>query len=538
MDINTDNKLSDYKDNLLEYLLNKDEDLKTKWNNNEEILFNYEIYNKFEPLMYGDWNRNPLEYKLNLSKIKNKSFKPNQIFDMIIKEITTKSKPYAYNINPNWFFLFYDKFYNYPLKKKLYLTFNYSEETKCLNFDNYHKISKIIREEVLNIIVFHSRFVLSGNIKDYLNIKYFKKNSENNLFEEIFIKNCIIQKPINIGDNTKRYVDLCYNFNNNNLILEINEYHHEPLLDIMRQKSIIIKSKDTKNTIVHFDTTKYSSEYILEIANLLVKKLCKILYQKEIVLETALQIYLTDVENLDQQFVDLYLDFKNKKSYNINELFTTFISNQNDDFNNKVIKQHVKYGNINYEKDFETHNEYYKELIKIKDNSKKEICEFIINNKDKLYITYFGFKNFIMTMKNKDCPNRNDLLIHLDNVENNYYKCIIDFMENNDLEHFYEELDHLQKLNAILNATILKTIDTEKYMDKVIKLRKDKDYDTYKFHLFVPFLVKDESKIFKYNDILPLILERDKHKVSYDRRDDYLRGYRLLTVNEMKNIIK
>jgi hypothetical protein len=127
MDINIEDKLSYYKEILLGYLLNKDQDLKTKWNNNEEILFNYEIYNKFEPLMYGDWNRNPLEYKLNLSKIKNKSFKPNQIFDMIIKEITTKSKPYAYNINPNWFFLFYDKFYNYPLKKNLYLTFNYSE---------------------------------------------------------------------------------------------------------------------------------------------------------------------------------------------------------------------------------------------------------------------------------------------------------------------------------------------------------------------------------------------------------------------------
>jgi hypothetical protein len=193
----------------------------------------------------------------------------------------------------------------------------------------------------------------------------------------------------------------------------------------MRQKSIIIKSKDTKNTIVHFDTTKYSSEYILEIGNLLVKKLCKILYQKEIILETALQIYLTDVENLDQQFVDLYLDFKNQISYNINQLFETFINNNNAEFKNKVIKQHVKYGNINYEKDFETHNETYKELIKIKDNSKKEICDFIINNKDKLYITYFGFKNIIMTMKNKDSPNRNDLLIHLDNVENNnkIYKC-------------------------------------------------------------------------------------------------------------------
>jgi hypothetical protein len=110
-------------------------------------------------------------------------------------------------------------------------------------------------------------------------------------------------------------------------------------------------------------------------------------------------------------------------------------------------------------------------------------------------------------------------------------------MENNDLEHFYEELDHLQKLNDIKDATILKTIDTEKYMDKVIKLRKDTNYITYKFHLFVPFLVKDESKIFKYNDILPLILERDIHKVSYDKRDDYLRGYKLLTVDEIKDII-
>ena len=561
MDINTKNLSKQFKNILLDYLFDYNQELKNKWNNDEEILFNDNIYSKFTPLLYGDWNRNPIENKINLSDLQNKSYKPSSIFDMIIKELTTKSKPYAYNVNPNWFFLFYEKFYNYKLKNNLYLTFVYNEETKCLQFNNYTKISKIIREETLSIIIFHSRFVLNQFIVDYLhNSSTYEEKNKNSLFEDIFIKNCLIQKPININEISKRYVDLCYLINNkDHLILEINEYHHDPLLDKFRKKSIIVNSKEIKNTFFHFDTTKYSSDTLKEVGDLLVTNLCKIIHKKKILSDVALQVYLTDIENLDSQFVDLYISINiNYTRYTLNDVFNTFLNIKKEEFTNKIIKQHVKYGNINYYKDFDQNCELYDELLRIvnyKDAKQTTICNFIIENKDKLEITYFGLKNFIMTMKNKDIQNRNDLLIHLDNVENNYYKCITTFLENNDFEYYYEELEHLQNLSEIYNATMSNIINNEKYLEKIkeinknIKNKKENNkynksknssrfniYD-YKFHNFIPYLVYKENSIFKYKDVIPFILEKDKKLISADARDEFLRDYRLLTINEIKKIL-
>lgn len=65
MDINTENTLSEFKDILLDYLFDYKQELKNKWNNDEEILFADDIFNKFTPLLYGDWNRNPIENKKN-----------------------------------------------------------------------------------------------------------------------------------------------------------------------------------------------------------------------------------------------------------------------------------------------------------------------------------------------------------------------------------------------------------------------------------------------------------------------------------------
>jgi hypothetical protein len=238
-------------------------------------------------------------------------------------------------------------------------------------------------------------------------------------------------------------------------------------------------------------------------------------------------------------------------------VFNAFLNIKKEEFTNKIIKQHVKYGNINYDKDFDQNCELYDELLRIVNNNKHSlkhslISNFITENKDKLEITYFGLKNFIMTMKNKDIQNRNDLLIHLDNVENNYYKCITTFLENNDFEYYYEELEHLQNLSEIYNATMSNIINNEKYLEKIKEINKNKKennkynksknssrfniYD-YKFHNFIPYLVYKENSIFKYKDVIPFILEKDKKLISADARDEFLRDYRLLTINEIKKIL-
>ena len=513
MDLETEEILIKYRDILLEYLFNKNEELIEKWNNDKKISLKKEILEKFEPLLYGDWNRNYYNNKLNLNNLKNTKIKPSEIFKMLINEITIKSKPYNYNFNPNWFFLFFDKFYHYNLGNNLYLDFEYDDDIKLLKFNNYDKLCKIIRDETLIIIIFHSRFVLNGKITDYLHNMLGIENTSS-LFEEIFIKNCLIQKPININESSKRFVDLAYQINKKeNLIIEINEYHHDPYLDKVRKKEIIFNS-EIKNTFINYDVIKYSIETLKDTGDLLVKSLCKILYNDKDNINKSLQIYLTDIENLESQFVDLYVDVNlEEKNFNLENLFKTFFDGNID--LNKIIKQHVKYGNIN-KKDFKNFN--------LDTEEEKEIINYLIENKDKLVITYYGIKNIIMTMKNKDVKNRNNLLKYLDDVENNYYKMINDIIKNDDLEYFYEEINHYKNLTDIQNAIILNKINIDKYF-KIINNNK-------KYNQYIPFLIYKENNIIKKKDIICLV------KKDIDTRDDYIRDYRLLSLDEINKILE
>lgn len=511
MDINTELILERYQEILLRYLLNDNEELIEKWNNDKKILFKNEILENFEPLLYGDWNRNYNNTKLNLNNLKNTKIKPSDIFNMIINELTIKSKPYNYNINPNWFFLFFNKFYHYNLGNNLYLDFEYDEDIKILKFKNYNKLCKVIRDETLMIIIFHSRFVLNGKIIDILNNILDKSDKNKSLFEEIFIKKCLIQKPININGSNKRYVDLAYQINENeNLIIEINEYHHDPYLDRVRKKEIIINSK-IKNTFINYDVTKYSIETLKDTGDLLVKSLCKILYHDENNLLKSLQIYLIDIENLDFHFVDLYINTNIiGKEYYLKDIFKILNSKKDEDFLNKIIKQHIKYGNLDKE-DFKNLN-----------HNEKDIYNYIIENKDNLILTYYGIKNIIMSMKNKDIENRNILLKNLDNVEKNYYKIITDILKNDDLEYFYEELNHYKNLNDIQNAIILQKINIDEYFTKI--------YNNKKYNQYIPFLIYQENNIIKKKDILSFV------KKDIETRDDYIRDYKLLSLDEIKQI--
>ena len=220
-----------------------------KWNNNDEI----EINSNFNSLLNGDWNRNPIDNKLNLLKLKGNKIRPLEIYKMIKTEMKSDIKPYNYNFNPNWFFIFFDKFYEE-------YKYEYNNDLMCIEFDKNIKL----RKEIKYIIEIHSKLLLNKNVKRILDVNHYN----------YLIKNCLIQKKVK-GYYKNYYVDLSYKIDNYYLLIEINEEHHIEEKDLIREEDILNYNKNYK--ILNF---KVEIDNINNFVNLIIIKLLEILKNK------------------------------------------------------------------------------------------------------------------------------------------------------------------------------------------------------------------------------------------------------------------
>ena len=98
------------------------------------------------------------------------------------------------------------------------------------------------------------------------------------------------------------------------------------------------------------------------------------------------------------------------------------------------------------------------------------------------------------------------------------------YHKNDDLEYFYEEINHYKNLTDIQNAIILNKINIDEYF-KIINNNK-------KYNQYIPFLIYKENNIIKKKDIICLV------KKDIDTRDDYIRDYRLLSLDEINKILE
>jgi len=220
-------KLNEIRQIILEYLF-EDESKINKWLNNKKVKIN----ENFIPLLQGDWTRNKYQKpdRLNLDNLLNEKTTKISIFNSIIMELKIQSSKgtYAQNFNPNWFFIFYEEFINENIFEIISVK-DQNQITIGLQIINSEKF----RPETIKIIELQSRFLL--------NINFYKLLSDK--FIEYFIQGCYIQYKIQDNNLKNNYLDLCYVIEDNELCLEINEYHHNEIIDSIRKMNVMLSSK-------------------------------------------------------------------------------------------------------------------------------------------------------------------------------------------------------------------------------------------------------------------------------------------------------
>lgn len=500
LDIVFDDKLDEIKCIILNYLFDNNEKEINNWNNNKNIIIN----DNFKSLLQGDWNRKPLVDRLNLKVLLGKKITKDNIFKLFVNELKIKSSTHTYsqNFNPNWFFIFYKEFYeNNIFDFDPYL--NNNDEMKGILFNNNQKY----RIETLKIIELHSRFLLNKN---------FYKLLGKNTFLKYFIENCYIQYKIVDNMFGNNYIDLCYIIEGDqNLLLEINEYHHNEIKDFTRSITVLLNSS---SRLVNYNVNDYQFTNDIVYENL-VKNLCKIMYNKN--LQTnAIKLFLTEINNMELAMINVGVSLY-KKDYNLKlgEILDLpfFDKSENKLTVEKIIKCVVRKGNIIPNKDFV---EKYKKDITI---------ENLIFDKDLIELTSFGIKNLLLSIDGKFWSRRSDYINFMDELENEYYKVIEEIIKDDNYEILQQECCTMKNIIGLLRY------NQNEFFDNVRTIKELKN----NIHKTVPFIIKTSDRSYVDYNLLSSILVKDiKDKININEfgNNQYITHYRLLYPSELERI--
>lgn len=550
-------KLSDIKNNILEHIFNNNNKLIEKWNNDNIIDLNKET---FEVLFHGDWSRNS-KCKLNLDKFLDTSNKPSVIFNEIKKELQRPKTEglYKSNFNPNLFFLFFEEFYDLQLK-------NTSEKSYKLSYDFIRRLNDgkiigikiknreqlennyVLRKEIIHIIEFHSKILFDELLRDYLG---------DEIFGKIFIKNCIIQKKV-LTYNDIRFIDLCYaldkvilyptleneqlsledlqKIESKNLYLEVNEEKHIPMLDKLRNNSLVATSGIR---ICHIETVDVANYYHNDIYKNLIKIFCKIAFNQSTNKDSYLfnmkniimRIYLSIIEELNSQFVDFIVSYRyENKNYSINDIFE--LINQNNDSNEPIKKKQI-IKKLFKNKFFED-NEIYSNLT-IYDEINEDV-EYIIKNISNINLTRYGIESLFYSIESKYWTNKGEFIKFKIDVEKKYLDSIESMLKDDTIDILVDE--HNVK-NAIFY--ILKNynkIDFDKLKNNVNTKKAFLKYKN-KLHPELPFLIRSEKSTVDYRTLGYLMTDEmvEKYKYENDIYNNLIIGYRPLFETEIKEIL-
>lgn len=546
------------KNYILKIIFNNNEKQINKWNNDEIIDFKRET---FEVLFHGDWSRNS-KCKLNLDKLLDTSNKPSVIFNEIKKELQRPKTDglYKSNFNPNLFFLFFEEFYNLPIKntseKSYKLTYDF---LKNLNHDgkiigikikNREQLENnyVLRKEIIQIIEFHSKILFDELLRDYLG---------EDIFGKIFIKNCVIQKKV-LTYNDIRFVDLCYaldkvilyptledeklsledlqKIDSKNLYLEVNEEKHIPVLDKLRDNSLVATSGIR---ICYIETVDIVNYYHYDTYKNLIKVFCKIAFglsnNKDSYLfnmkNTIMRIYLTIIEELNSQFVDFIVSYQyENKNYCINDIFE--LINQNNDSNEAIKKKQI-IKKLFKSKFFED-NEIYVNLS-IYDEANEDV-NYVIKNMNDINLTRYGIESLFYSIERKYWVNKNEFIKFKIGVEKKYLDSVENLLKDDTIDILVDE--HNVK-NAIFY--ILKNYDKIDFKKLKEYVNTKKSFARYKnkLHSELPFLIKSEKSTVDYRTLGYLISDEMAEKYKYENEiySNLIVGYRPLYETEIKQIL-
>lgn len=558
MDEKLKDKLTNIKDNILEKIFDNNVKLIKKWNNDEIIDFKRET---FEVLFHGDWSRNS-KCKLNLDKLLDTSNKPSVIFNEIKKELQRPKTEglYKSNFNPNLFFLFFEEFYNLPLKntsdKSYKLTYDFLKNLNDggkiigIKIKNREQLENnyVLRKEIIQIIEFHSKILFDELLRDYLG---------EDIFGKIFIKNCVIQKKV-LTYNDERFVDLCYaldkvilyptleneklsledlqKIDSKNLYLEVNEEKHIPVLDKLRDNSLVATSGIR---ICYIETVDIVNYYHYDTYKNLIKVFCKIAFGLSSIRDsylfnmknTIMRIYLTIIEELNSQFVDFIVSYQyENKNYSINDIFD--LLNQNNDSNEEIKKKQI-IKKLFKTKFFED-NEIYVNLS-IYDKVNEDV-DYIITNMNNIYLTRYGIESMFYSIDKKYWDNKNEFIKFKIDVEKKYLDSIENLLKDDIIDILVEE--HNVK-NAIFY--ILKNYDKIDFIKLKEYVNTKKSFSRYKnkLHPELPFLIRSEKSTVDYRTLGYLISDEMVEKYKYENEiySNLIVGYRPLYETEIKQIL-
>jgi hypothetical protein len=492
------NKLDDIRDIILNYLFDDNQDKIDKWASNKKIKIN----DNFKPLLQGDWTRYkyPKQNKLNLDNLLNEKTTKTDIFNSIVKElkIPSSKENYAQNFNPNWFFIFYEEFLNEKIFKIIEVK-DSNDRIIGLQIIEYEKY----RLEIIKIIELHSRFILNINLQKILSEK----------FIEYFFQGCYIQYKIKDNNFKNYYLDLCYVIEENELCLEINEYHHNEIVDDIRKMNVMISSKCR---LVNFNLND-CYETIDKVYENIIKSFCKIIYHNGLRIE-SIKLYLVEINKMELGIINIGVNIKEaKQKLKLSELLSLPFFDPSIKLNiDDIIESVIKKCNINPKYDFSII--YKKEITK----------ENLIQDKKKLELTSFGIKNWLLSIDGKIWTKRNDYINFMDDLEREYYNVIENIMKDDELGQIQQEYI---KLKNIIGC---KRYDSDLFFDKV----KQKKLFTNKLHKNVPFIIKEDKEYINY-DSLSIILSKDiidKINVKEFVKDSFIPNYRLMFPSELDQI--
>ena len=490
--------LEDTRDRILNYLFNENETKIELWLNNKKIKIN----DNFEPLLQGDWTRYPKENRLNLNSILHEKITKNEIFNSIIKELKIPSSKgnYSKNFNPNWFFIFYEEFISENIFEEIK---DYNDKIIGIQF-----INSKYRPEIIKIIELHSRFIINSNFTDLLG---------SDKFFEYFIKGCYIQYKIvdNIFQN--KYLDLCYIIKDYKLLLEIDEYHHNEIIDYNKKMNLMISSQ-CRLVNYNINDCYMTNDKVFEN---LVKSFCKIIYHNELKIE-AIKLYLIEINKMEIGMINVGVSIINSElKLKLSDILSLpFFDSSNKLLLDKIIEDVIKKGNIYPSKDF--HQIYKKDIT----------LENLIKDKKKLELTSFGIKNWLLSIDGIYWSRRKDYIDFMDELERQYYLVIENIIKDDDI-------GQLQQQNQLLKNIIgLKKYNAVIFFEKV----KEKKLFNNKLHNTVPFIIKEDKSYIDYELLSAILSEEINRQINTNDfiKDKgipkYIPNYRLIYPSELSKI--
>lgn len=521
MDPELEFALEDYRDILLDYLFTK-KDIK-KWENDEQVVIN----KNFIPLLKGDWNRRnnyELDKKLNLSKLLNKPITKTNLFNMLKTELERKptfikSDSYVYNFNPNLFFLFYEDFYGIKVKKMeiFYKPKIINDRIVGINFCNYEILAKSIRHETLKIIEIHSRFILNKNFYDILT---------HDLFTEIFIEGCVIQYPTN-----QRYIDLSYKIHEHNLLIEINEKHHNTFTDEFRELEVFIENNSRLNNYNLNDNFLTTDIFYKDV---LFMNFCKTLYSNEKHNESII-LYLVEEHGFELPPTRIGVQIvRNNLKMKLSEIPQLPFFDPSDKIDiDSIIIQSYHRGDINIEIDFSNWNQIPKPKIKIPDND----LLTILSNKNNLELNSEGLINILTSIPTNKWSKRREYISYINDLQNKYINTIEQLLKDKDNKIL------IDKYKLCMDVLELLKYNKDDYYQHLYK-KYNREYVSKNFHEFIPFIKKSKNNFVDF-ELLKKILDQetinkvyDSEVSKFDKDIEVLLNYQIMKPKEIESIFE